>query len=224
MNLDALIAEDWNYSNLQGICRALNHTFSDVDALCDVDRNPCFSTPNRVFALGYNRWIIADYWMDQACKLEWIKGIKPEWEKNTKSAGPIRTLVLHGTHTKLSVVHLAHPEETPRDSRMRYEGRLNNQNCPYLLGWDESAIKSPSAPIELVLVYGDKSAEFAFLRAYNNSEDLTSYRDVTSNLFTLSPSIRIDGEIVPDIKIDLLPPDGASEEDQDEGLGSASVQ
>ncbi|MBC7366218.1 MAG: hypothetical protein H7343_05290 [Undibacterium sp.] len=222
MNLGARISADWNEKNQLGVRRALERMFQSVDALCDPDRHPFFDTPNRVFALGYNRWIIADYWMEQACKLGWIEGIKPVWEKNMRSTGPIRTLVLHGAHTKVSVVHLSAPDESPRESRMRYEGRVDNESCPYLIGWDEAAVTRLAGPINLVLVYGDKAAEFAFLRAFNNSEDLSSYRDVTNNLFALTRSIQIDGESVSEIKIDLMPPDQTDEDDQNQSPGSVA--
>lgn len=216
MDLTGILAKEWHLSNRAGICRALVNAYRDVNTLCDVDRHAFFGTPNRVFALGYNRWVIVDHWVAKACELGWITGVTPVWINHPKSTGPIHTLELRTEHTCVSISHLSSPNAAPRDSRLRYDRRVNNEYCPYLTGWEEPGA-TDAGPLGIVLVHGDKDPEFAFLRVYNDPDNMGSYRDLTGNIFERARGsiTRIDDEKIPDVRIDILPPEDEDEEEDD---------
>jgi hypothetical protein len=119
--------------------------------------------------------------------------------------GGLCTLELRGTFTSLLVVHIQEPDETPRDSDYRYDKRVSNERYPLLAGFEQ--IEPSDQLLNLTLVHGDKNAEFAELRAYDDPNNRASFTSFTSNIMAGAPlPVVDDSETVPEPSIALIQP------------------
>ena len=103
--------------------------------------------------------------------------------------GGVSALELRGRHTSLMAFHLKFPDASIRDSRLRFDKRFTNQMNPGFPQWELDAdpengdLGGVAAPlINLVLVHGDRRAEFAYLRAYHDPEDLHRFLPMSGNV------------------------------------------
>jgi len=181
----SLVQLDWTPQNLIGIQRALRLAYNAVADACDPKRHAFYDTPNRPYGIGYNRWLAVEYHLHQACNAGWIQGIAAHWVSLGGKAGtPISTLELRGLHTSVLALHLREQDELPRDSGYRYDQRVNNEKYPLLTGFVDPH-ESPQAStqlLNLLLIHGDKNAEFAELRAYDDPENRASFTTFTENI------------------------------------------
>lgn len=198
----SLVQLDWTPRNIIGIQRALRAAYNETASVCDPNRHAFFNTPNRPYGLGYNRWLAVDYHIKQACEIGWINGIAAKWVP-LGGKGGLCALELRGSYTSAVAVHLQQPEETPRDSDYRYDKRLSNERYPLLAGFEQFG--EPDQLLNLILVHGDKDAEFAELRAYDNPDNRASYTSFTGNIMAGMPLTNYDdSEIVPEPNVALL--------------------
>lgn len=144
----------------------------------DPGRNPHLHTPNRHIIAGTMRWGIVETCLAEGCTLGRIKGITPQWMPLTPGAatGP-HVLELVGKHTCVTAFHLTDPDEAPRDSNHRAEQRLFNQANPLLPGFVDHDLDADTL-LNLLLVHGDKDAEFAYLRAYHKPDKVGAFLPV----------------------------------------------
>jgi len=198
-----LVDLDWNPSNLIGLQRALRLAYNETDAACDSHRHPFFATRNRAYGLGYNRWLAVDYYLKQACELGWIKGITSTWVP-LGGIGGLCVMEMRGAYTSVLAVHLQEASETPRDSDYRYDKRLMNEKNPMLQGFEDP--EDASQLLNLLLVHGDKTPDFAELRAYDDPKKKGSFTPFTANIMAgaaiVSPA---DSEAVPEPNVALIP-------------------
>lgn len=182
---NSLVQLDWTPQNLIGIQRALRLAYNAVADACDPKRHAFYDTPNRPYGVGYNRWLAVDYHLLQACNAGWISGISAHWVSlGGKTGTPLSTLELRGAHTSVLALHLREPDELPRDSGYRYDQRVSNEKYPLLTGFVDphEAADAPKQLLSLLLVHGDKNAEFAELRAYDDPDNRASYTSFTNNI------------------------------------------
>jgi hypothetical protein len=202
-----LVQQDWTPQNLIGIQRALRLAYNSVADVCDPKRHPFFDTPNRIYAVGYNRWLVVDYYLLQACQAGWFQGISAHWVSLGGKAGtPLSVLELRGMHTSVLALHLRQPDELPRDSGYRYDQCVRNEKHPLLTGFiDPYETEQSKQLLNLLLVHGDKDAEFAELRVYDDPDNRASYTSFTQNIMagTALPASN-DSEIVPEPSIVLV--------------------
>lgn len=178
--VSSLVRLDWTPKNLIGIQRTLRIAYNAVDDVCDVRRHPFFATPNRAYGVGYNRWLAIDYHLKQACDSGVLSGITASWIP-LGGKGGLQALELRGAFTSVLAIHLQDPDETPRDSDYRYDKRVSNERYPLLAGFEQTE-ETPGQLLNLLLVHGDKNAEFAFLRAYDDPDNRASCTPLTENL------------------------------------------
>lgn len=202
------IEEDWPLSNrliLELCLKQANHAIREMTVLANT-RNPIFDTPNRAISAGMNRWIATDYFLEHACRMKYLPGIKPEWVslvRKKKVDGGVHVLELRGKHTSLIAHHLKTPLVTPRGSIFRDYRRLfnertltNERNISLFTEDNEKAkreleaLESRLSLINLTLVHGGKDAPFAALRIYHKSKKPKTYLSVFEfeNIMLLEPS------------------------------------
>lgn len=197
-----LVASDWTPANLIGIQRALRLAYNETELACDPNRHPFFATRNRAYGLGYNRWLAVDYHLKQACESGWIKGISASWVA-LGGKGSLCVMELRGAYTSVLAVHLQDASEPPRDSDYRYDKRVMNEKNPMLQGFEDP--EDSSHLLNLLLVHGDKTPDFAELRAYDNPEKRSSYTAFTANIMAGAPIISpADSEAVPEPSVALI--------------------
>lgn len=203
------VREDWDEINLAALREAVAQAYSATSDLTDPTRNPLFATPNQPMLAGINRWGFVDKFLEIACMSGKLRGIEAVWVPlMKKGAGGAHALELRGKNTCVVPFHLSDPEETPRDSNLREEKRLFNHLNPTLLGFEEASEVDTSSLINLTLVHGDKSPDFAFLRAYHNPEEKGAYVPVSENLMASAPAVlvpKVDAEEVSEPEIQLQP-------------------
>lgn len=208
-----LVRHDWTPQNLIGIQRALRVAYNAVEDACDPRRHPFYASRNRPFGVGYNRWLAVDHYLEHACAANWIQGITAHWISLGGSTGtPLSTLELRGTYTSVLALHLREPDELPRDSGYRYDKRVSNERYPLLTGFvDPYESPAPDQLLSLLLVHGDKNAEFAELRAYDDPESRASYTSFFGNIMAgASLPVANDSEPVSEPSVALIR--GAAEE------------
>jgi hypothetical protein len=215
MNVDAefltKIQEDWPHGHqliLQLFLKYANYAVREITVL-PKSRNPIFETPNRTFLSGMIRYGAVDYFLDRACQMKFLPGIKPRW---IKLEGIVSALVLEGKYTSLIAHHLQTPNDPPRNSILRdYRRLLNerlrlNEQNPSLF---EDAKKepepiSPSSPINLTLVHGK---DFAFLRIYNRRDKPKKFIPFSiDNIMALKPmkeAASVEAEQIADAEVKL---------------------
>lgn len=207
----ALIAQDWPVANQFALRRALQMAYDAADRICDPDEHLIFDSPNRPLVAGSVRWLAVDRHLRQACELGWLKGITAEWIVlgGKKTDFPCH-LVLNGANTSVIAVHLQQENDVPRDSKYRRNARVANEACPLLAGLDNPYEQDvDDARINLLLVHGDKKAEFAELRAYYSVENQSHFDlvipDIMGSLVgsTAAP-VLVDAEAVPEPAVALL--------------------
>lgn len=191
MNLKAdyltAIQKDWTAQNLIGLQSILGMAYAKARDAVDVSKEPAFGTPNRAFLAGSIRWSFVDFYLRRGCEIGTLSGISASWVPLSMTGSGLVGLELRGEYTSVLAHRLQQQDDPPRESDLRFERRLYNYRNPMLmgLGGDEEAAEGL---INLTLVHGDRAAEFAFLRAYDNPENVRSYVAVSGNLMVM-PSL-----------------------------------
>lgn len=200
----ALVQQDWTPSNLMGLQRALRMAYGSVADACDPRRHAFYDTQNRAYGVGYARWLAVDFYLKQACDASWLSGITAEWVP-LGGKGSLCAMELRGLYTSVLAIHLQEPDETPRESDYRYDKRVSNERYPLLAGFEQ--LEAPSQLLNLLLVHGDKSAEFAELRAYDDPDNRASFTSFTGNIMAgaLLP-VADDSEAVAEPSVALIKP------------------
>lgn len=199
-----LVQQDWTPSNLMGLQRALRMAYGSVADACDPRRHAFYETRNRTYGVGYARWLAVDFYLKQACEAGWLTGIAAEWVP-LGGKGSICALELRGLYTSVLAIHLQEPDETPRDSDYRYDKRVSNEKYPLLAGFEE--FEAPSQLLNLLLVHGDKDAEFAALRAYDDPNNRSSFTSFSANIMVGAPlPVADDSEAVAEPSVALIAP------------------
>ncbi len=124
-----------------------------------------------------------------------------------KAGTPLSTLELRGAHTSVLALHLREQDELPRDSGYRYDQRVRNEKYPLLTGFVDphQAQDAPKQLLSLLLVHGDKNAEFAELRAYDDPDIRSSYTSFTNNIMAgVALPAANDSEAVSDPSVALI--------------------
>jgi len=146
---------------------------------------------------GQIRWTFVDYFLERGCAVGTLSGITATWVPLSLNGGGIQALELRGSETSIVAHHLQQPENPPRESGLRFERRLLNYRNPMLPGFGDGE-EVNTALINLTLVHGDKSAEFAFLRVYDDPGNLQSFLRVSDNLMVLPTLVApLEAEEVP---------------------------
>lgn len=200
----SLVQLDWTPQNILGVQRALRVAYNSAADACDSKRHTFYDTRNRAYGIGYARWLAVDFYLKQACDVGWIKGVTGSWVE-LGGIGGLCVLELRGQYTSVLAIHLKDSDETPRDSDYRYDKRVSNEKNPLLAGFEE--LESASQLLNLLLVHGDKNAEFAELRAYDDPNNRASYTSFTGNIMAgAALPTRDDNETVPEPSVELLKP------------------
>lgn len=198
----SLVQLDWTPQNIIGIQRALRVAYNSVADACDPKRHSFYDTTNRAYGVGYARWLAVDFHLKQACDAGSIKGITAHWIQ-LGGKGGLCALELRGTYTSVLAIHLQEADETPRDSDYRYDKRVSNEKYPWFAGFEDPV--APEQLLNLLLVHGDKNAEFAELRAYDNPDKRASYTSFTSNIMAgAALPAHDDSEKVPEPSVALI--------------------
>lgn len=198
----SLVQLDWTPQNLIGIQRAIRIAYNSVADACDPKRHAFYDTINRAYGLGYARWLAVDFHLKQACDAGSIKGITAHWIQ-LGGKGGLCALELRGAYTSVLAIHLQESDETPRDSDYRYDKRVSNEKYPLLAGFEEP--EAPDQLLNLLLVHGDKNAEFAELRAYDNPDKRASYTAFSGNIMAgAALPTHGDSETVPEPSVALI--------------------
>lgn len=201
-NAATLVQQDWTPSNLMGLQRALRMAYNSVTDACDSRRHAFYDTQNRAYGVGYARWLAVDFYLKQACDAGWLTGIAAEWIP-LGGKGGLCVLELRGRYTSVLAIHLQKPDETPRDSDYRYDKRVSNEKYPLLEGFEQ--LEAPSQLLNLLLVHGDKNAEFAELRAYDDPDNRASCTSFTGNIMDGAPLPVVDDiEVVAEPNVALI--------------------
>lgn len=199
-----LVRQDWTPTNLMGLQRALRKAYASVADACDPRRHAFYGTRNRAYGVGYARWLAIDFYLKEACDAGWLPGITAEWI-SLGGKGGLFAMELRGLYTSVLAIHLQDLDETPRESDYRYDKRVSNERYPLLAGFEE--MEAPSQLLSLLLVHGDKNAEFAELRAYDDPRNRASYTPFTGNLMEGAPlPVGDDSEAVAEPNVALIKP------------------
>lgn len=198
------IREDWPDQNLLGLQSILRAAYAKTEAETNPAHDPVYGTPNRVVLNGFLRWFLLDSYLERGAQIGSLPGITSNWVP-LSNGGSIQALELRGQHTTLITHHLQHPDNPPRDSVLRFEKCLMNFQNPMLPGFRDDSEPTES-PINLLLVHGDKDAEFAFLRVYDNPANVHSYLRVSGNLMVLPALVEpVEVEEVAEPSVGLKP-------------------
>jgi hypothetical protein len=201
------IQEDWDCFNLAGIQFCLQQAYELTDALTNPERNAHFATPNRHMIAGTMRWGLVDKCLHDGCLNGRLRGIQPRWVPlSSTTASGVHALELIGRNTCVTPFHLTDVDEAPRESSHRAEMRLFNQLNPLLPTFAEEQVDTISL-LNLILIHGDKKAEFAFLRAYHDPDERGAYVPVSDNIMR-SPALisqPVDAEEIAEAEIQLKP-------------------
>lgn len=201
------IADDWDSFNLAGLQYCLRQAYELTDALSNPDRNAHFATPNRHMIAGTMRWGFVEKCLHDGCLNGRLRGIQPRWVPlSSKTASGVHALELVGRTTCVTPFHLTDADEAPRESSHRAEKRLFNQLNPLLPTFADEQVDTISL-LNLILVHGDKNAEFAFLRAYHDPEERGAFVPVSDNIIlsTALVSQPVEAEEVAEAEIKLQP-------------------
>lgn len=193
------IQQDWTAGNLIGLQSILKLAYAKAGEVVDLSREPAFGTPNRAFLAGAIRWSFVDYYLERGCEIGTLTGISASWVPLSVTGSGLLGLELRGEYTSVLAHRLQQPDDSPRESDLRFERRLFNYRNPMLSGLGDEE-ETATGLINLTLVHGDRGAEFAFLRAYDNPENVRSYVGVSDNLMvmpTLLESIEFEEVVVP---------------------------
>lgn len=184
------VAQDWSERNLTVVQQAVLEAERATLARSDVRADPLLDTPNLPNLRGVIRWHMVQKQLAMAAERGSFDGITAEWVE----LGGVSVLELRGRYTSVTTHHLMEENDAPRESMFRRRGREVNEVSPVLRGlegWAEEA----SRLIQLVLVHGGKSSEFAYLRAYTDPDNRAVYRQLSRNIKLmpmLVPSIEFE--------------------------------
>ena len=207
----AAVEADWDLLALAGLRASLLAAYQALGEKADPLRDPTFGTPNGPMVTGVMRWMYVDHFLARGCQLGWLPGITAHWLH--LGDGGVSALELRGRHTSLMAFHLKFPDASIRDSRLRFDKRFTNQMNPGFPQWELDAdpengdLGGVAAPlINLVLVHGGRRAEFAYLRAYHDPEDLHRFLPMSGNIIEqarLAPASdeELVEESVPTLKV-----------------------
>lgn len=228
----ALIHADLD-PHLPTIKNVIGEAYEAVRHKTDISIDPDFASPNRSSLQGFLRWGFVDTFLARACAAGLLPGISAHWLPTRDSAGAIEVLELRGQHTAVTAHHLHFIQDAPRQSRLRLEWRVLNQQNPLLPCFDPSSstpdfgddeedslfnwkAKRNQTLINVMLVHGAKEAEFAYLRVYDSVNDASSYIPVSGNIMAV-PSILAapDAENVEEPSVALKPSGSAQSKVQD---------
>jgi hypothetical protein len=199
------IQQDWTVQNLVGLRSILNAAYAKAGEVASLSRVPAFGTPNWAFLAGAIRWSFVDYYLERGCVIGTLTGISATWVPLSVNGGGLQGLELRGERTSVLAHHLQQPEDPPRESDLRFERRLLNYRNPMLPGFGDEE-EASGALINLTLVHGDRGAEFAYLRVYDNPENLRSYLRVSDNLMVMPALVEpVEVEEVPAPALGLKP-------------------
>ena len=177
-----LCRDDWD-PYLSKIRYVLEEAENHVVAKTDPEQDSVFSCPNRAIMVGTQRYWEVNAQLKRACDIGLFGTITAVWEPLTDRPGGFHELVLRGEHTTLSAIHLAEPQDTPRDSVRRN----SNRQCNYQMSLfdDPDEIELSNSAVHLTLVHGGKEEKFAFLRLYYDPEYPNRFVPVTGNMMQL---------------------------------------
>lgn len=190
------IQHDWPVQHQLHLQLFLRYSYSAVyDLVYGPQRNVIFDTPNKAWFAGINGYGAVDYFLERACEMKLLPGIAPVWLSLTNGENSISALELRGRYTSVVAHHIHFPDDTPRDSSLRDDKRLFNQQNPLLPGISADNSDAKDSPINLTLVHGGKAAEFAFLRVYTSASQPSQFISVSDNIMALAPPISGEEEI-----------------------------
>jgi hypothetical protein len=199
------IQQDWTAENLIGLQSILNAAYAKAGEVASLSREPAFGTPNWAFLAGAIRWSFVDYYLERGCAIGTLTGINATWVPMAVNGGGLQGLELRGMRTSVLAHRLQQPGDPPRESDLRFERRLLNYRNPMLPGLGDEE-EASVALINLTLVHGDRGAEFAYLRVYDNPENLRSYLRVSDNLMLMPALVEpVEVEEVPAPALGLKP-------------------
>ena len=212
----AAVEEDWNLFTLAGLRTCLRDAYQALRQTSDPVQDPTFGTPNGPVVAGVMRWMFVDYHLARGCESGQMPGITAHWLH--LGDGGVYALELRGKRTSLMAFHLNYPDSSIRESRLRFEKRFTNQMNPIFPQWDapEADADGVAAPrINLVLVHGGKKADFAYLRAYHDPEDIQRYLTMSSNIIErpVISSVATDAEPIEESQPRLKASFGGGERD-----------
>ena len=196
----AAVEEDWNLFTLAGLRACLRAAYQALRQKSDPAQDPTFGTPNGPVVAGVMRWMFVDHHLARGCELGWMPGVTAHWIH--LGDGGVYALELRGKRTSMMAFHLNYPDSAIRESRLRFEKRFTNQMNPIFPQWDVPDGEADSARtplINLVLVHGGKKADFAYLRAYHEPNDIQRFIAMSGNIIA-QPIIMSDADAEPIIE------------------------
>lgn len=202
----AAVEEDWNLFTLAGLRACLRDAYRELRQKSDPAQDPNFGTPNGPMVAGVMRWMFVDRHLALGCRSDIMPGITANWLH--LGDGGVYALELRGRRTSLMAFHLNYPDSSIRESRLRFEKRFTNQMNPIFPQWDapEAEADGVRAPlINLVLVHGGKRADFAYLRAYHDPEDIQRYITMSSNIIEQPIVSSVAGDAEPEAIEEVQP-------------------
>ena len=218
----AAVEEDWDLLAFAGLRASLQAAYQALREKSDPLQDLPFGTPNAPMVTGVMRWMYVDYYLTRGCQLGWMPGITAHWLN--LGDGGVSALELRGKRTSLMAFHLQSPDSLIRDSRLRFEKRIINQMNPIFPQWENQAVAADTVeavPINLVLVHGGKKAEFAYLRAYHDPEDLRQFLTMSGNIIEQANIAPItDAEAIEENEPKLK--DDGDETEENDGGGFAA--
>lgn len=216
----AAVEEDWDLLAFAGLRASLQAAYQALREKSDPLHDLPFGTPNAPMVTGVMRWMYVDYYLTRGCQLGWMPGITAHWLN--LGDGGVSALELRGKRTSLMAFHLKFPDSPIRDSRLRFEKRIVNQMNPIFPQWENQIIEADTVeavPINLVLVHGGKNAEFAYLRAYHDPEDLQRFMTLSGNIIEQANIAPItDAEAIEESEPKLKDNVDEDEESDDDGF------
>lgn len=174
------VENDWTEGNLLVVRDCVQRAVESVRRITEA--NPEFISPNRPNLEGVMRWVIVETELERAYMAGCFNGLKGGWIH----LGGTSVFELRGIYSAMLPHHLSSASEAPRESTLRSNKRQQNQNAPYLPAFDKQEVALDAfMRINTTLVHGDKKAEFAYLRIYDDIEDRSVYTRVGGNIMQL---------------------------------------
>lgn len=199
-----LCRQEWN-DKLPQLKQILEMAETRVQSKTDPETDSVFFSPNRAMMTGQVRWWEVQCQFFQACKVGLLENVTAEWVRLSDVPGGFHEMVMHGLHSTLSVVHLAHPDEVPRHSTRRKNIREMNGQLPLFADEFPEPDESPEI-VHLTLVHGGKEEKFAYLRVYFDPEYPERYIQITGNIMILPVMAEAaEVEAVQEAEVDLKP-------------------
>jgi hypothetical protein len=188
MNADDFLTDldsDWNEENLRRLRASIAASYMMARDMTNPKLNPYFASPNHKYLQGYSRWFLLDSHLAKACQTGFIAGLEPYWVSFDNAAGRIMSLEIRGRNTAVMAAHFQKPSDPLRESKLRF-GRcsVNQGKTTNFLPGFELEERSAEGLLNITLAHGDKNAEFAYFRVYNDPFNLRSHLQLSSNLMS----------------------------------------